>query len=431
MLGRVNPVWVIVLMLTVWSIAASGTIRVHIILKKVETDRLYETLITAPVKADGQSLSLLVDTGSPKFFIIEQHFGRTRSFEVCEIFGCYECSTDLCEGKVAEVSYADETYARIVQHRGTLELGDRFIPGAEFGLVVEFKPETSIVHASLGLGLYPYGAEMNNTPIMEQLTGRGLIGRDDFSIYFKPESRQGGVEEGELILGGEDPSKYSGPMLNARLFPFANEWIVGLEGFVVGGQLMSKSNLPVYIDSGTSRFWLPHDIFNTVLHTLEASATAPSGRTIEFEEIREGRFALPNCSDRAYLPPLQLYLRQDVFGRNFSNIFPDKLDSEEWPIVIPPELYVHYFARQQRCILFLGRDPKGSKKLSSIGVSLLRNYYLHFQNGRRQIQFAEVAKTHDPLKSAEGETHGQKRRRERSGSLDTGERKRLRVEMNL
>ncbi|KAF4693666.1 hypothetical protein FOZ60_010339 [Perkinsus olseni] len=388
--------------------------RLPIFLRAYEGEGHLETLIIAPIKADGQSLNLLVDTGCSEFFVIERGFlTRTRSSNACEqsIFGCYECASGHCETDAGEVRYGDGGHARYVQHRGTLELGGQVVPDCEFGLLVDYTPVSHTPHASLGLGSYPYEA---NTPIMKQLTDRGLVRRNDFSIYFKPDSKQEGVEEGELILGGEDPSKYRGHTLNARLTASpVNGWIVELEGLGVDGRLLPQSAFRLHVDSGTSRFWLPHDIFTTVLRTLEASATATSGRSIKFKEIRKNQFALPKCSDRTSLPPLDLYFLRQFNRREFS----DKLDHEDWPIVIPPELYVHHFPKQKRCILMLIGNSEGSH---AIGVSLLRNYYLYFQKGHRRIQFTRVAQSNDSAKLGKDEgAHGE-RDEEKAASENSG-----------
>ncbi|KAF4746274.1 hypothetical protein FOZ63_026971 [Perkinsus olseni] len=381
-------VTVSILQLMIPTVAASGTMRLPIFLRAYEGEGHLETLVIAPIKADGQSLNLLVDTGCSEFFVIERGFlTRTRSSNACEqsIFGCYECASGHCETNVAEVRYDDGGHARHVQHRGTLELGGQVVPDGEFGLLVDYTPVSHTPHASLGLGLHLHSS---NIRVMKQLTDRGLIERDDFSIYFKPDNRQEGVEEGELILGGEDPSKYRGPTLTAALPWFVNAWVLRLEGFAVDGQLIPKSKFYVNVDSGTSRFWLPYSVFTTVLHTLEAYATAASGRSIKFEKIDRNRLALPKCSDRAYLPSLDLYFLKQSDWREFSDVFPDKLDHEDWPIVIPPELYVYSFPRKKRCILMLIGLPEGSDADPSIGTDdsakLVEDEETHGNRGDRR-----------------------------------------------
>ncbi|KAF4693668.1 hypothetical protein FOZ60_010341 [Perkinsus olseni] len=416
-----SVVWVFVLQWNLGSMTKNGLMRLPIVLKEVRVGGGYETYMLAPMRVDGS------------FFIEEEFLKTTRSPKVCAdlVYGCYKCSTDLCKAKRSEQYYYDGTCAYTAEHRGTLELGGKIIPNADFGLVVKYTPQRCAPHASLGLAPFPSKSEVNSTPLLDQLVDRGFIRKGDFSIYFNPNKGDEAVEKGELILGGEDPSKYRGPMLTTPLLEPTDLWTVTLDGLVVDGQSMLSSSTPLDIDSGTSNFWLPYFAFLAVRKTLETSATAAADRPIKFERTRKGTLTLPNCTDRSHLPSLELYFHQRHRPKEFSNsYYPDKRKDGGWPIVVPPEFYVQRFADGQgeKCVLLLhyGLKSKGSPL---IGLNLLRKYYVHFRSTRRQIGFAELAQTDDdPLKSVGATKRGQKRRREASDSGIDLKEKRLRVD---
>ncbi|KAF4705010.1 hypothetical protein FOZ63_031790 [Perkinsus olseni] len=352
----------------------------------------WDSVIVAPMKADGQSLSLLVDTGSSEVFFVEKKYlERAFSPGACEdfLFGCYECPAGPCRGEVSRIEHCDDTCAYTVQHRGTVEFGGRVTPDVDFGLVVGYTPNDSTPHASLGLAPRDDGGP---TPLIDQLIDKGVINRPDFSIYFKPDN----PNEGELILGGEDPSKYRGPMM---IVPLARRdtWTVKLARVEVGGRSVIES-IPMDIDSGTSYLWLPLGLYTILRMALEKSASEAAGRNIKLRF--DGRvLALRNCSDRDYLPPLEMHFLDKVGGVS--------------TIVIPPELYVQTSSSSQSraCILLWQMELLQTRDRPTLGLNLLRKYYLHFRHSEREIRFAEAARTHEPMKAA---TNDQKRRRRMS-----------------
>ncbi|KAF4705011.1 hypothetical protein FOZ63_031791 [Perkinsus olseni] len=373
------------------SVTASKELRLPVYFREVHDMGNRDYCMVTPVKADKQSLNLQIDTGSDSLFVVEKEFlERTLSPATCEdfTFGCYDCHTHLCKTEVEETRHMDGTCAYTVQHRGALELGGQTIPDVDFGLVVGYTPNDSTPHASLGLAPRDDGGP---TPLIDQLIDKGVINRPDFSIYFKPDN----PNEGELILGGEDPSRYKKPMLIVPLTEEADGWEATMEGLDVDGESIPV-RMPILIDSGSSILWIPYEALSALLKVLALSASKAAGRWVRLE-VQDKELVLSNCSDRVYLPPLELRFR----GRG----------DQRPMIVIPPEIYVEDPRLGGMCTLPFRFFRGDSLSTAVLGLNLLRKYYLHFQYVERQIRFAEVAESEDLAEFARTSRREQRKRR--------------------
>ncbi|KAF4703212.1 hypothetical protein FOZ63_031792 [Perkinsus olseni] len=356
------------------STKANSTLRLPVHYRELYDHGKHDYAIVASMKVDGQAVSPLVDTGSSLLFFIEKSYlQRTLSPESCQdfIYGCYECHTDIFKQKVTITEHCDDTCAYTVQHRGALELGGQTIPDVDFGLVVGYTPNDSTPHASLGLAPRDDGGP---TPLIDQLIDKGVINRPDFSIYFKPDN----PNEGELILGGEDPR---GQMMIAPL-AVEGEWTVNLASLAAGGSLISGS-IPLHIDSGTSRLWLPREVFHTLWRALEKKASEAASQAIEFRADEGNRvLTLSDPSHRVHLPPLELHFRAKLGGAS--------------TIVIPPEFYVQTFdLAESKTAILLWHIPEDFPNEAFLGLGLLRKYHLHFLYNDREIRFSEITRNKD------------------------------------
>ncbi|EER13393.1 Acid protease precursor, putative [Perkinsus marinus ATCC 50983] len=342
------------------------------------------------MKVDGQCLSPLVDTGSSKLFFVEKEYlESTMSPKSCNdfVFGCYECDAHISDAEVSEIEHCDNTCAHVVRYRGVLEMGGQLVHDVEFGLLVNYEPKGYMPHASLGLAPQ---FDAGSITLLGQLMDKGAIDNRAFSIYFKPDN----YSEGELIIGGEDSSKYKEPVIAVPLFDVGDAWAVRVASLVVGEETILES-VPMDIDSGTSYFWLPFGLHLSLWKALEKSASLRAGRQIKFN-YNDGLLALSRCSDRVYLPPLEVHVR-DKFGVVSL-------------IVISSDFYVQSSSSPEggTCILLGRMDPVDDLYTRpTIGLNLLREYYLHFQYDEREIRFARMLKDSDttsqPLKASSRE----------------------------
>ncbi|KAF4693660.1 hypothetical protein FOZ60_010334 [Perkinsus olseni] len=142
-------------------------------------------------------------------------------------------------------------------------------------------------------------------------------------------------------------------------------------------------SMPLHIDSGTSRLWLPREVFYTLWRALEKKASEASGQAIEFKVDEENRvLALSHRSHRLHLPPLELHFRDKLGGAS--------------TIVIPPEFYVQTFDRvESKTAILLWHIPEDFPNEAFLGLGLLRKYRLHFLYNDREIRFSEVTQNKD------------------------------------
>ncbi|KAF4679024.1 hypothetical protein FOZ60_015598 [Perkinsus olseni] len=340
----------------------------------------YDQLLLVPIKADRQGLNLLVDTGTHElFFISEEWLKESEGLGACEasIFGCYQCTTDLCDAEVSEIEFCDGDCVSVVPLTGNLTIGGQEVPEVKFGLVGGHSGSLG-PHASLGLASQPEEDEDDYVPLLDQLVMKRVIKSTDFSIVFNP----GNLSEGELILGGFDPSRYRGPMSFVPLKDGYNTWTVGLKSIQVVGNatpIPLTGDLPISIDSGCSSLYAPEEIFVSIISAMNSSLAA-AGRLVKLERSSKEAPLLGNCADREYLPPLQLTFGTDTpSGGNNATV------------VISQELYVQAFDTDEgeKCVVLIREAPEDEAEIT-IGQNLLRQYFLYFQYGKRRIGFART-----------------------------------------
>ncbi|KAF4706248.1 hypothetical protein FOZ63_008809, partial [Perkinsus olseni] len=107
------------------SSATGQLIRLPIQWKQEFWKETYGYSFLVPIEADGQDLNLLVDTGaSDIFFISKEWLGESKGLGACEasVYGCYECTTDLCKARVTDITFDDESCASIVPLIGNLTI---------------------------------------------------------------------------------------------------------------------------------------------------------------------------------------------------------------------------------------------------------------------------------------------------------------------
>ncbi|KAF4733071.1 hypothetical protein FOZ63_031963 [Perkinsus olseni] len=228
----------------------------------------------------------------------------------------------------------------------------------------------SIVNAQL-----PEEDEDDYIPLLDQLVMKRVIKSTDFSIVFNP----GNLSEGELILGGLDPSRYRGPMSFVPLKDGYNTWTVGLKSIHVVGNAIPvplNRNMPISIDGGTTGLYLPRKVFDSLVTTIN-SFLKPTGRRVDLKGSSRDIPALRDCGDREYLPSLHLALTSS--------------DGRDLIVSVPQELYVEVYntLAGPLCVLAF-RVRMDDVQEIAIGLTLLRKYNVYFQYDQRRVGFAET-----------------------------------------
>ncbi|KAF4668521.1 hypothetical protein FOL47_002983 [Perkinsus chesapeaki] len=163
--------------------------------------------IYAKFGADGNEINAFVDAESPMLFFVSKDAFEELVPGGCNdlVFGCYGCNPAPCNtGPTGTLYFADGFHVIIAQHSGDITFPQFSVSDVTFGLSVGGVPGP---WASIGIGrpsedIAPY------TTLAQQLLAKNLIDNTVTSLYLTLASNP----TGELIFGGEDPSKYDGPL---------------------------------------------------------------------------------------------------------------------------------------------------------------------------------------------------------------------------
>ncbi|ANZ74615.1 BA75_00560T0 [Komagataella pastoris] len=246
--------------------------------KKLNLTRLNETYyaVVAYVGSDDQQInSVLIDTGSSDFWILDKSFcdsptseselllNRYTNKESCEVYGSFDSDkSDTFQATDQEftISYAFESDSESASGSFGIDqvsIGDIHLDEVFFGLV----SNTSILPPTLGIGPIPLESlnrSYANFPY--QMKKEGLIDVVAYSLSL-------GQTEGELLFGAIDHSKYNGTLLKT---PILQKYEVGTQVLLTGVALTNGSSSVfnetisdgyIYFDSGTPISPLPSKQF--------------------------------------------------------------------------------------------------------------------------------------------------------------------------
>ncbi|KAF4676936.1 hypothetical protein FOL47_004177, partial [Perkinsus chesapeaki] len=225
-------------------------------------------------------------------------------------------------GPTTTFEFADRSKVTTFIHTLTLNFGTKTADGLHVGLVSRFEPSTSphgrpptIPWASLGLRKTSVEAPEYKC-ILEQLLAQPppqrLIESYSFSIYTKP----GMHPTGEVILGGQDPTKYDGLLDYVRIVD-DEEQFVQLLGLGIGKRDKDRIRVKAMtvIDSGTINFVFPISLKKDILKLLRTAGK----KKVDIEE--KSGFYTMQCNKAEYLPSITFYLAG--------------LQGEEVPLTLP------------------------------------------------------------------------------------------------
>ncbi|KAF4651333.1 hypothetical protein FOL47_000483 [Perkinsus chesapeaki] len=257
---------------------------------------------------DGINVNALVDTGGVYLFFLWKTWYEATQNGSCAstIYKCYECDPAPClAGPSETLKFDDGSRVRTFLYTSSINFGTESARGINIGLVCGFVPgpeSRSTVWASLGLrarwsSMYP-----DYMTIIEQLlaqpAGERLIDRSSFSVYMKAEEHP----SGEVILGGQDPTKYDG-LLGYIKVVNDDEQYINLLGIKIGKGNKIEFHESTVLDTGTPKLIFSFYLQSKVLNLLRTAGKKKVG-------IREesGNFVIP-CDEAKFLPAITFYLQ--------------------------------------------------------------------------------------------------------------------------
>ncbi|KAJ6492302.1 aspartic peptidase domain-containing protein [Mycena sanguinolenta] len=116
--------------------------------------------------------------------------------------------------------------------------------------------------------------------VMDNLFSQGQISAEVLGVLFAPEiGGDTNDANGELTLGGTDPTKYSGPITyvpKTTASPFNLYWDITVSGITYGGASIGASANAI-VDTGTTFIFLPVAAYDAFLSASDGETDASTG----------------------------------------------------------------------------------------------------------------------------------------------------------
>ncbi|KAH6697183.1 hypothetical protein F5X68DRAFT_272202 [Plectosphaerella plurivora] len=233
--------------------------------------------IDVSIGTPGQVVSLEIDTGSEEMWVNPICSEATYP-ALCAEAGRYTESSTLYDLAVDSGRLADDGYVAISYVYDTVSIGSTRIPLQIFGVPTDTE-RFSV--GQLGLGPSPAGWESNYPYVLDNLVGSRAINSKAFSL----DLGRDGSEDGALIFGGIDTSRYIGNLerisaVSASDSPdgYTRYWITSSRvGVTRDSSIALISNTPIifHLNSGSPISALPTAAFTNLLSAFpEASPAA-------------------------------------------------------------------------------------------------------------------------------------------------------------
>jgi len=193
-------------------------------------------------------------------------------------------------------------------------------------------------------------------PVFATMVKQGVVAKPEFAFYLPSSSGS----TGELLLGGTDPSHYSG---NFIYQPLSSEtyWEFELGAFTVGGKT-ATSTLRAVADTGTSLLAGPTADVKNIAAMVGASPIF----------LNPNEFTVP-CTSLPTMPNIEL----TIAGKTFT---------------LAPKDYVLQISSLGQSICLFGMTgidiPAPRGPLWIMGDIFLRKYYTVFDYGNKRLGFA-------------------------------------------
>ncbi|KAG8246778.1 hypothetical protein J6590_077119 [Homalodisca vitripennis] len=199
-----------------------------------------------------------------------------------------------------------------------IEVGQLLVTGQYFGEATSIDTNTAATQFDGIFGLaYPALSVIGTAPPFVNMIIQNVVNESVFAFYL---NRVDETTEGELVLGGIDPSHYTG---NITYTPVVEQsyWLINIDGMYVNSKVISLNNTAVP-DSGTSLLYGPTkymDEVNTLIGGQESG-----GLYFEMfpKEFHTNASRMGCCSillelNITYLYTLTAQFWQEIFFRHF------------------------------------------------------------------------------------------------------------------
>jgi len=152
--------------------------------------------------------------------------------------------------------------------------------------------------------------------VLDNLYKSKGIWYEALGVYFKPLTGSATAQtNGEITLGGHDPSKYIGKLTYTpvtKVRTYNKYWGIDVSGVSYGTKSLLKS-VPAIVDTGTTLIYIPENAYYTFLHDTHGSGTDPSGLPVWGKKPTQN-FVFTIGGTKFTLTPNQYLVPQAQYG---------------------------------------------------------------------------------------------------------------------
>ncbi|XP_072886903.1 pepsin A-like [Hemitrygon akajei] len=229
-----------------------------------------------------QSFTVVFDTGSSNLWVPSVYCSQTPCVKHHR-FNPSQSSTFRTNNKYLSITYGTGSMTGFLGY-DTLRLSNLVINGQEFGLS-ETEPGGFFSYCNfdgiLGLG-YPSLAAEGATTVFDNIMSQHLVSQPLFSVYL---TRTNGESGSEVLFGGIDSSRYTGPIY---WVPVTQEayWQIEIQRVTVNGQIVACSQgCPGIVDTGTSLIAVGGNYIGNIQQSIGATPNYYGQYTINCNNI--------------------------------------------------------------------------------------------------------------------------------------------------
>ncbi|ORX78652.1 Asp-domain-containing protein [Basidiobolus meristosporus CBS 931.73] len=301
-----------------------------------------------------QTFKVVFDTGSSNLWVPSTHCTSIACFFHTR-FNSQQSSTYKANGTQFAIRYGSGSLEGIISN-DVVRVGDVTIDRCDFGESVK-EPGLAFAFGRfdgiMGMG-YDTISVKGVVPPFYHMVDKRLIEKPIFSFWLN--NAEAGDEGGELVLGGYNPSHYSGKI---HWVPVTRKgyWEVELEAAAFGDDDIGLDPVGAAIDTGSSLLVVPSALAELINSLLGAKKNFAGQYTLD-------------CSKIPSLPSLTL-----TFGGK-----PFTLSADQYILKV-----------QNQCVSgFMGMDiPAPAGPLWIVGDVFLRAYYTIYDLGKHRVGFAK------------------------------------------
>ncbi|XP_069798147.1 renin [Narcine bancroftii] len=308
-----------------------------------------------------QTFKVLFDTGSANLWIPSANCSPI--YAACLSHNRYDSSistTYEANGRGFEIQYGSGNVGGV--------LSQDIVMVSNIPVIQVFAEATSLpvypfifakFDGVLGLGFRTISVD-NIKPVFERILDQHILTEDVFSVYYNRDSHE--TPGGEVILGGTDPSYYTGEFHYQKLIQ-KGYWQVAMRGISINGELiLCNEGCVAAVDTGSSYITGPAAAISTIINVIGAVSLVEGEYIVDCDKIQILPHISFNLGGRDYLLKGEDYIiKESQYGEEVCTVTFNGLD-------IPP--------------------PKGP--LWILGASFIGRYYTKFDYKNSRIGFAKA-----------------------------------------